>query len=539
MSETARPAAYRVLARSWRPQKLSELIGQEALVRTLTNAIATGRVAHAFLMTGIRGTGKTTTARILARALNCEGPDGKGGPTPEPCGVCPNCIAIAEDRHIDVLEMDAATRTGIDDIREIVESVRYAPASARTKVYIVDEVHMLSEKAFNGLLKTLEEPPPHVVFVFATTEIRKIPLTVLSRCQRFDLRRVEAPVLAAHLERIAKAEGIDADGEALGLIARAAGGSVRDGLSLLDRAIALAEGAIDAALVRDMLGLADRARLIDLFDALMRGDARGALDGLRALYDLGADPEAALQELLELSHLLSREKVAPGSAAGGLLAGPEAARCKDMAERLSLPVLARAWQMLLRGLEDLRLAPDSLAAAEMVLLRLACASDLPPPAELARLLALGRLPSPAPSSAQPPAPAAPQREPAPLQEGPRDLAGAVALLAKGGHPSTAAWLEQGTHLVAFEPGRIELRLQDGVPGDLPMQVSRALSALTGRRWLVAVSDRPGTATLAEQETARQMERLERARADPRLKCVLDSFPGATIVEVRPRRDEAS
>ncbi|MGH6900865.1 MAG: DNA polymerase III subunit gamma/tau, partial [Geminicoccaceae bacterium] len=377
--------AYRVLARTHRPQRLSELIGQDALVRTLGNALQSGRVAHAFLLTGIRGVGKTTTARIIARALNCIGVDGRGEPTPEPCGVCEPCVAIAEGRHIDVLEMDAATRTGIDDIREIVDSVRYAPSSARHKVYIIDEVHMLSEKAFNGLLKTLEEPPPQTIFIFATTEVRKVPVTVLSRCQRFDLRRVEGELLQRHLGEIAAKEGVPIEPGALALIVRAAEGSVRDGLSLLDQAIALAGdgAAIAAAQVQAMLGLADRSRVLDLFEHLARGRVREALDTLAELYALGTEPEAVLQDLLEISHWLTRIKVAPEAAEGFGVAQQDVARGRALAESSSMPVLARTWQMLLKGLDDVRLAPSPLLAVEMVLVRLAYVADLPPPSELA------------------------------------------------------------------------------------------------------------------------------------------------------------
>ena len=418
--QPARP--YRVLARTYRPQRLSELIGQDALVRTLTNALHSGRVAHAFLLTGIRGVGKTTTARIIARALNCIGPDGSGQPTPEPCGQCEPCVAIAEGRHIDVLEMDAATRTGIDDIREIVDSVRYAPTSARTKVYIIDEVHMLSEKAFNGLLKTLEEPPPQTIFIFATTEVRKVPVTVLSRCQRFDLRRVEGELLQRHLGEIAAKEGVQIEPGALALIVRAAEGSVRDGLSLLDQAIALAGGeAIAAAQVQAMLGLADRSRVLDLFEHVARGAIKDALDCLAELYALGTEPEAVLQDLLEISHWLTRIKLAPQAAEGLGVAQQDVVRGRVLAEALGMPELARAWQMLLKGLEDVRLAPSPLLATEMVLVRLAYAAELPPPAELVRRLGDGSEARtsgpPAPAQPDAPAPTRPKAPEAPVSPG--------------------------------------------------------------------------------------------------------------------------
>ncbi|MGD0867129.1 MAG: DNA polymerase III subunit gamma/tau, partial [Rhizomicrobium sp.] len=384
----AKAEAYRVLARKYRPQDFTGLIGQDALVRTLKNAFATGRIAHAFMLTGVRGVGKTTTARIIARALNCEGPDGKRKePTIQPCGVCEPCIAIAESRHVDVQEMDAASRTGIDDIREIIEGVRYAPASARYKVYIIDEVHMLSKQAFNGLLKTLEEPPPHVKFIFATTEIRKVPVTVLSRCQRFDLRRIETDELVAHLESISQKESVNIERAALALIARAAEGSVRDALSLLDQAIAHdEEHAITAESVRDMLGLADRGRILDLFEKTMGGKVQEALAGLTELYDRGADPLVVMQDLLETTHFLTRVKVAPG--AEGFFDGGsgEAKRAAEIATKLPVPALTRAWQILLKGLFEVRDAVRPIAAAEMALIRLAYAADLPPTDKLVREL---------------------------------------------------------------------------------------------------------------------------------------------------------
>ncbi len=378
---------YRVLARKYRPKNFDELIGHEAMVRTLSNALETGRLAHAFILTGTRGIGKTTTARIMARGLNCIGPDGNGGPTVSPCGVCANCVAISEDRHQDVLEMDAASRTGVDDIRELIDGVRYLPTSARFKIYIIDEVHMLSRNAFNALLKTLEEPPEHVKFIFATTEIRKIPVTVLSRCQRFDLKRVDGETLAAYFSTIAEKEQAQVEPDALALIARAAGGSVRDGLSLLDQAIAHGDGAVTALQVRDMLGLADRTRILDLFTLLMEGNIKEALAVLRGQYDSGADPIVIIQDLLELTHWLTSLKVTPEAATNIALAGGEVKRGEELAAKLSMPVLARSWQMLLKGLEEVSHAPMPLAAAEMLLVRMAYVSDLPTPGDLARQLA--------------------------------------------------------------------------------------------------------------------------------------------------------
>jgi DNA polymerase-3 subunit gamma/tau len=381
---------YRVLARKYRPQTFAEVIGQEAMVRTLSNAIATGRIAHAFILTGVRGVGKTTTARIIARALNCIGPDGTGGPTVTPCGECVHCRSIAEDRHVDVIEMDAASRTGIDDIRDLTEGMRYRPVSARYKIYIIDEVHMLSKPAFNALLKTLEEPPPDVKFVFATTEVHRIPVTVLSRCQRFALRRVPIDQLIEHYRRIAEAEGITVAPAALGLIARAADGSVRDGLSLLDQAIALSgDAAIEEAAVRDMLGIADRNLVFDLFETVLKGDAAGALDRMDSLYQGGADPLMVLQDLLELSHFVTRLKLAPEAGAGDPFEDGLRVRAQPLAAALSMPVLARVWQILLKGLEEVQAAPAPAQATAMVLIRLAYAADLPVPADLVRALIAG------------------------------------------------------------------------------------------------------------------------------------------------------
>ena len=388
MSDPGNP--YRVLARKYRPQSFAEVIGQDAMVRTLSNAIASGRIAQAFMLTGVRGIGKTTTARIIARTLNCIGPDGAGGPTISPCGDCVHCRAIAEDRHVDVIEMDAASHTGVDKMRELLDGVRYRPVSARYKVYIIDEVHMLSGHSFNALLKTLEEPPPDVKFIFATTEIRKVPLTVLSRCQRFSLRRVPVEQLVEHYRRIAEAEGVSVSPAALGLIARAADGSVRDGLSLLDQAIALVgrqrrgERAIDADMVRDMLGIADRGLVWELFETVLRGDAAGALAQMDALYQGGADPQIVLQDLLDLTHFVTRLKLAPDAGAGDPLEEGDRERALVFAEALSMPVLTRAWQMLLKGIEELQSAPVPAQAASMVLIRLAYVADLPVPADLVR-----------------------------------------------------------------------------------------------------------------------------------------------------------
>lgn len=405
--------AYRVLARKYRPVDFDGLIGQEVLVRTLSNAIATGRLAQSYVLTGVRGVGKTTTARILARAFNCIGPDGQGGPTVRPCGECEHCRAIAEDRHVDVIEMDAASNNSVDNIREIVEASRYRPSSARYKIYILDEVHMLSNAAFNALLKTLEEPPPHLKFIFATTEIRKVPVTVLSRCQRFDLRRVEAAELAAHFAGIARQEGVEVEPAALELVARAADGSVRDGLSILDQAIALADGPVSETQVRDMLGLADRGVIFDLAEALIGGDAAAAIAVAERMHAVGADPSVVLNDLLELVHWLTRLKIDPAAGGDALMPEAERARGAGMAGPLSLPVLARLWQALLKGVGELNQAPSPNLALEMLLVRVAYMANLPSPADLVRQwqeAGAAAAPAPPPGTPAPPpgAPARPQ-----------------------------------------------------------------------------------------------------------------------------------
>ena len=545
--------AYRVLARKYRPQDFTGLIGQEALVRTLSNAFASGRIAHAFMLTGVRGVGKTTTARIIARALNCVGPDGKAtAPTIHPCGVCEPCIAIAESRHIDVHEMDAASRTGIDDIREIIEGVRYAPASARYKVYIIDEVHMLSKQAFNGLLKTLEEPPPHVKFIFATTEIRKVPVTVLSRCQRFDLRRIETPELVAHLRLIADKEAVQIEDGALALIARAAEGSVRDSLSLLDQAIAHDEGAISAQSVRAMLGLADRGRVLDLFEKLMGGKIAEALTDLGELYDVGADPLAVMQDLLEITHFLTRVKVAPG--AEGFFDGgsSEAKRAAEMAAKLSVPSLTRAWQMLLKGLFEVRDATRPIQAAEMALIRLAYAADLPPTDKLVRDLLDGEsAPAPrapvAPSSgggvraqnvraAEGPSTSA-QRAPEPtahIQTAPtlRTLEDIASLALSKGAPVLKVHIENDMHLVSLEQGKIEFRPSERAPRTLSGDLAQKLKEWTGIRWVVSVAREGGAPTIAEAKKSAHAAKLEGVMQEPMVRAVLDRFPGAEIIAVR-------
>ncbi|HWD48967.1 MAG TPA: DNA polymerase III subunit gamma/tau [Rhizomicrobium sp.] len=544
--------AYRVLARKYRPSDFTGLIGQEALVRTLSNAFATGRIAHAFMLTGVRGVGKTTTARIIARALNCIGPDGKRKePTIHPCGVCDPCIAIAESRHIDVQEMDAASRTGIDDIREIIEGVRYAPASARYKVYIIDEVHMLSKQAFNGLLKTLEEPPPHVKFIFATTEIRKVPVTVLSRCQRFDLRRIETPELVSHLKSIAAKESVSIEDGALALIARAAEGSVRDSLSLLDQAIAHDESkTITAESVRAMLGLADRGRVLDLYEKLMGGDIAAALKELNALYDVGADPLAVMQDLLEITHFLTRVKVAPG--AEGFFDGgsSEAKRAAEMAGKLSVPSLTRAWQLLLKGLFEVRDATRPIQACEMALIRLAYAADLPPTDKLVRDLMDGSQPAPRAPSSSPSSgggaraissSSAPmvsaQRAPEPtaaVHTAPtlRTLEDVAALALTKGASILKVHVENDMHLVSMEQGKIEFRPSSRAPRTLSGDLAQKLKEWTGFRWVVSVAREGGAPTIAEAKKNAHAAKLEAVLQEPMVRAVLDRFPGAEVIAVR-------
>jgi DNA polymerase III subunit gamma/tau len=584
MSDPA--TAYRVLARKYRPQTFAEVIGQEAMVRTLSNAIASGRIAHAFILTGVRGVGKTTTARILARALNCIGPDGAGGPTISPCGVCEHCRSIAEDRHVDVIEMDAASRTGVDDIRDLTEGVRYRPVSARHKVYIIDEVHMLSKNAFNALLKTLEEPPPDVKFVFATTEVNRVPVTVLSRCQRFSLRRVPIEQLIEHYRKIAEAEGIAISPPALGLIARAADGSVRDGLSLLDQAIALCGEMIDEAAVRDMLGIADRGLVFDLFETVLKGDAAGALDRMDALYQGGADPLTVMQDLLDLTHFVTRLKLAPEAGRGDPLEEDDRARAQPLTEVLSMPVLTRAWQMLLKGLEEVQQAPAPVQAAQMLLVRLAYVADLPVPAELIRQLTgppngsgtagvspATALASPSPpsgerigvrgqsieatpapphafgvptlsrgaaealASAAAPAIAEPTPETAPATQFdplPQSFAEVVALFDRRREALIRSHLWSHVHLVAFEPGRIEFRPEPAAPRDLANRLGQLLGEWTGTRWVVAVSQAEGAPTLAQEAARRDSEARNEVAGHPLVRAVLDTFPGAMITAVRDR-----
>jgi DNA polymerase-3 subunit gamma/tau len=563
--DAAKP--YRVLARKYRPSSFDDLIGQEAMVRTVSNAFETGRIPQAWILTGVRGVGKTTTARILARALNYEKPDGSvKGPTIHMPDLGVHCQAIMESRHMDVLEMDAASHTGVDDVRQINDSVRYAPASARYKVYIIDEVHMLSTAAFNAFLKTLEEPPEHAKFVFATTEIRKVPVTVLSRCQRFDLRRVEADVLMTHLGNIAAKEGVEAEPEALGIIARAAEGSVRDSLSLFDQAIAHAAGLVRADAVRQMLGLADRTRVIDLFEHLARGDIASAFGEFRAQYDVGADPVVVLSDLAEFVNFVTRVKVVPATADNVAFGETERVRAREFAAKLSMRVLSRMWQMLLKGIAEVQTATRPAAAAEMVLVRIAYVADLPTPDEAIRMIEQNGGSQAASSTAAPsraaPAPtmaSMPSSSPSPMRmpASPRSGAEASArpqmaspqaetapalritsfpqLVALAGEKRdllTKTALEADMRLVRIEDGRLEVALERHAARGLVNDLSRKLEQWTGRRWTVIVSNETGQPTLRSQNEQAKNEHARAAEADPRVQEVLARFPGAKVIEVR-------
>ncbi|WP_457646216.1 DNA polymerase III subunit gamma/tau [Profundibacter sp.] len=558
MTETAdTDPAYQVLARKYRPESFADLVGQDAMVRTLKNAFEADRIAQAFIMTGIRGTGKTTTARIIAKGMNCIGPDGTGGPTTEPCGKCEHCVAIMEGRHVDVMEMDAASRTGVGDIREIIDSVHYRAASARYKIYIIDEVHMLSTSAFNALLKTLEEPPAHVKFIFATTEIRKVPVTVLSRCQRFDLRRIEPEVMIALLRKIATAEDAEISDDALALITRASEGSARDATSLLDQAISHGAGETTADQVRAMLGLADRGRVLDLFDLIVKGDAAGALTEISGQYADGADPMAVLRDLAEITHWISVIKITPEAAEDPTVSPDERTRGQAMAAALPMRVMTRMWQMLLKALEEVAMAPNAMMAAEMAIIRLTHVADLPTPGELVKKLQDSTPPpAPAPGGGQGGPAAAPtggggaSLRSAPSQpSGGAPTALAVAQPAQDPLARYARFedvvelirtmrdvkllveVETGIRLVSYTPGRIEFQPTDKAPHDLAQRLGQRLQGWTGTRWAVTLVNEGGAATVAEVRDADQLALEQEALEHPLVKAVLETFPGAKITKI--------
>ena len=554
MSDSA-TTEYQVLARKYRPETFADLVGQDAMVRTLKNAFDADRIAQAFIMTGIRGTGKTTTARIIAKGMNCIGPDGKGGPTTEPCGICEHCKAIMEGRHVDVMEMDAASNTGVANIREIIDSVHYRAASARYKVYIIDEVHMLSTGAFNALLKTLEEPPAHVKFIFATTEIRKVPVTVLSRCQRFDLRRIEPDVMIDMLQRIAHSEGAEIASDALALIARAAEGSARDATSLLDQAISHGAGETTATQVRAMLGLADRGRVMDLLDMVLRGDAAAALTELSAQYAEGADPMAVLRDLAEITHWVSVVKITPEAAEDPTVSPDERSRGLNMAEALPMRVLTRLWQMLLKALDEVSSAPNAMMAAEMAIIRLTHVADLPSPEELVRKLN-NVTPPPPPSGG---IAASTTRGTTGSASMPRQMSqgvsteGATTAVALDTVQALARYptfehvveliranrdvkllveVETSVRLATYQPGRIEFTPTDTAPADLAQRLGQRLQTWTGCRWVVTIVSDAEAKTIAEVRDAKEATLQETALAHPLMHAVLTEFPKARITAIR-------
>ncbi|MEP0502905.1 MAG: DNA polymerase III subunit gamma/tau [Paracoccaceae bacterium] len=552
MSETT---AYQVLARKYRPETFADLVGQDAMVRTLRNAFEADRIAQAFVMTGIRGTGKTTTARIIAKGMNCIGADGQGGPTTDPCGTCEHCTAIMEGRHVDVMEMDAASRTGVNDIREIIDSVHYRAASARYKIYIIDEVHMLSTSAFNALLKTLEEPPAHVKFIFATTEIRKVPVTVLSRCQRFDLRRIEPEVMLALLRKIAGAENAEITDDALALITRAAEGSARDATSLLDQAISHGAGETSAEQVRAMLGLADRGRVLDLLDMILRGDAAAALTEISAQYADGADPIAVLRDLAEITHWVSVVKITPEAAEDPTISPDERSRGQTMASALPMRVLTRLWQMLLKALEEVASAPNAMMATEMAIIRLTHVADLPSPEELVRKLQNQTPPAPNPTGGNHMSSAgsaavdarASTMAAGPTGGGPsaalaQDLDQALAryptfdhvveLIRTNRDVKLLVEVETCLQLAAYQPGRIEFVPTENAPRDLAQRLGQRLQTWTGNRWGVTIVSEGGAPTIAFIRDAADLALKSETQEHPLMQAVLEHFPKATITSIR-------
>lgn len=516
----AAASPYRVLARKYRPQSFNELIGQDAMVKTLANAIERGRIAHAFLLTGVRGVGKTSTARLIAKALNCVGPDGKGGPTITPCGACEHCRAIAEGRHIDVIEMDAASHRGIDDVREMNDAVRYAAVSARYKIYIIDEVHMMTKEAFNALLKTLEEPPGQVKFLLATTEANRVPVTVLSRCQRFDLKRIAPEKLIEHFGEVSRAEGVKVEPDALAMIVRAAEGSARDGLSILDQAIAHGAGVVSAEQVRDMLGLADRGRIRDLLDLVLQGDTPGALAALDEAHALGLDPASLLRGLMEALHSASRARA---GASGDVLLSTEQREFADkLAAKLSWAQIHRLWQMLLKGLADVATAPDPQEAATMAILRLIHSAELPDPAAI--LDRLSGTAAAAPQQAQVEAGAAS----APVARQPADFRSLVRLLNESGKAILAQQLHDQVGVVRFAPPELVLKPQRPLGSDWPRELAAALKSLTGSQWKVSTSDDPCEPSLLEQEKMAEQRVRSEVLEDEGVRAVFDAFPEAEL-----------
>ncbi len=560
MSQTS---SYEVIARKYRPQTFADLIGQDVMVRTLRNAFKADRIAQAFILTGIRGTGKTTTARIIAKGLNCVGPDGTGRPTTEPCGVCDPCRAIAESRHVDVLEMDAASRTGVGDIREIIDSVQYRAASARYKIYIIDEVHMLSTSAFNALLKTLEEPPAHVKFIFATTEIRKVPVTVLSRCQRFDLRRIDPDSMIGMLRRIATAEGAEISDEALALITRAAEGSARDAQSLLDQAISHGTGQTTADHVRSMLGLADRGRVLDLFDLIMKGQAAAALKELSAQYADGADPLGVLRDLAEVTHWVSVLQITPDAIDDPTINPEERTRGQTMAQALPMRSLTRMWQMLLKALEEISQSPNAMMAAEMAIIRLTHVADLPSPDDLIKKLqslppqgtaahtsqpitvsdgggAQGITDQRIVQNTSPTGGALPASAPQTLEEASPYTSFLQVLNLIRDHRDMRLLIdtEKFLRLVSYVPGRITFEPAPGAPADLAQRLSTSLQSWTGRRWAISVVNSGGAPSVAEDRDTVEKALEQEVKAHPLTVAVLEAFPGAKIIEIRPHESSS-
>ncbi|HET9460062.1 MAG TPA: DNA polymerase III subunit gamma/tau [Sphingomicrobium sp.] len=521
LPEMTPPASpYRVLARKYRPQSFDQLIGQDAMVKTLANAIETGRIAHAFLLTGVRGVGKTSTARLIAKALNCIGPDGQGQPTITPCGTCEHCVAIAEGRHIDVIEMDAASHTGVDDIREIIDAVRYASVSARYKIYIVDEVHMLSKSAFNALLKTLEEPPEHVKFLFATTEVNKVPVTVLSRTQRFDLRRIDPEKLVAHFAEVAKAEGVEVEPDALAMIARAAEGSARDGLSILDQAIAHGGGTVTAEQVREMLGLADRSRVRTLLELILEGDSAKALAAMDEAHALGIDPASLLRGLMEALHSATRAKA--GAQTEALLSAEQREFSERLADRLSWAQIHRLWQMLLKGVADVSVAPDPREAAAMAVLRLIHSADLPDPAALLERLGSAQAGSPKGEQTVPAVPTAPSARI------PSDFRALVSLVEDGGKAMLAQQLHDQVGLVRYAPPDLVVKPLRPLGSDWPRELAATLKALTGASWAVAIAHEGAEPSLLEQEKMAEERVRSEVLQDPAVKAAFEAFPDAEL-----------